>query len=297
MRSTLGPGEAAQQVAPREPRRRVDGRLIVLLVVVALYSRGTLAGSLNPVALRTWTTVFVAIVVQALPFLVLGVLVSGAITALVSPGVLERLLPKSAVLAVPSAALAGAALPGCECASVPIAGRLCARGVQPAAALAFMLAAPAVNPVVLVATAVAFPGQPQMVLARFCGSLLTSITVGLVWSRVGDQRLVERARSRAAATGDGPRWLAFSSAARHDLWDAGGWLVVGAAAAATLQVLVPRSLVLAVADHPALSALALGTLAVCWPSARRRTRSWPPACGSSRSRPGWSFWSWARPWM
>jgi uncharacterized protein len=262
MRSTLGPGEAAQEVASREPRRRVDGRLIVLLVVVALYSRGTLTGSLNPVALRTWTTVFVAIVVQALPFLVLGVLVSGAITALVSPGVLERLLPRSTVLAVPSAALAGAALPGCECASVPIAGRLCARGVQPAAALAFMLAAPAVNPVVLVATAVAFPGQPQMVAARFCGSLLTSVTVGLLWSRVGDQRLVERARRRVSGAGDGPRWLAFSSAARHDLWDAGGWLVVGAAAAATLQVLVPRSLVLAVADHPGLAALALGGLAV-----------------------------------
>jgi uncharacterized protein len=136
MRSTLGPGQAAQEVASGEPRRRVDGRLVVLVVVVALYSRGTLTGSLNPVVLRTWTTVFVAIVVQALPFLVLGVLVSGAITALVSPVVLARLLPRSPVLAVPSAALAGAALPGCECASVPIAGRLCARGVQPAAALA-----------------------------------------------------------------------------------------------------------------------------------------------------------------
>jgi hypothetical protein len=117
---------------------------------------------------------------------------------------LERLLPRSEILAVPSAALAGAALPGCECASVPIAGRLCARGVQPAAALAFMLAAPAVNPVVLVATAVAFPGQPQMVLARFCGSLLTSVTVGLLWSRVADQRWVERARRRVAGAGDGP---------------------------------------------------------------------------------------------
>jgi len=48
---------------------------VILLVVVALYSWGTLTGSLNPVALRTWTTVFVAIVVQALPFLLLGVLV------------------------------------------------------------------------------------------------------------------------------------------------------------------------------------------------------------------------------
>jgi uncharacterized membrane protein YraQ (UPF0718 family) len=260
MRSTLGPGEAAPEVAPRE-RRRLDGRLVVLLVVVALYSRGTLTGSLNPVALRTWTTVFVAIVTQALPFLVLGVLVSGAITALVSPAALVRLLPRSPVLAVPGAALAGTALPGCECASVPIAGRLTARGVEPAAAVAFMLAAPAVNPVVLVATAVAFPGQPRMVLARFLGSLATSIAVGLLWWRVGDRRWVERARQRLASAG-GPGWPAFSSAARHDLWDAGGWLVVGAAAAATLQVLVPRSLVLAVADHPALSVLALGGLAV-----------------------------------
>jgi uncharacterized protein len=68
---------------------------------------------------------------------------------------------------------------------VPIAGRLTARGVQPAAAVAFMLAAPAVNPVVLVASTVAFPGQPRMVLARFLGSLLTSITVGLLWWRGG----------------------------------------------------------------------------------------------------------------
>ena len=58
-------------------------------MLIALSTRGMLAGSLDPVALRTWTTVFVAIVVQALPFLVLGVLVSGAITALVSPTVLD----------------------------------------------------------------------------------------------------------------------------------------------------------------------------------------------------------------
>jgi uncharacterized protein len=261
MKSTLGQDEAAQRTVSGEPRRRVDGRLVVLLVIIALYTREMLSGSLNPVALRTWTTVFVAIVVQALPFLVLGVLISGAITALVPPAVLERVLPQSTILAVPSAALAGTALPGCECASVPIAGRLTARGVQPAAAVAFMLAAPAVNPVVLVATAVAFPGQPRMVLGRFLGSLATSVVVGLVWSRVGGEAWVERARRRVAGAG-GPRWLAFTSSARHDLWDAGGWLVVGAAAAATLQVVVPRSWLLAVAGQPALAVLALGALAV-----------------------------------
>ena len=261
MRSTLGHPEAATRVASGEPPRRVDGRLIVLLVLIALFTRGMLSGSLDPVALRTWTTVFVAIVVQALPFLALGVLVSGAITALVSPAVLERSLPRSAVLAVPSAALAGTALPGCECASVPIAGRLTAQGVQPAAAVTFMLAAPAVNPVVLVATAVAFPGQPRMVLGRFLGSLATSVVVGLIWSRVGGEAWVQRVRDRVAREG-GRGWLAFTSAARHDLWEAGGWLVVGAAAAATLQVVVPRSLLLAVAGQPVLAVLALGGLAV-----------------------------------
>jgi hypothetical protein len=261
MKSTLGQDEAAQRTVSGEPRRRVDGRLVVLLVIIALYTREMLSGSLNPVALRTWTTVFVAIVVQALPFLALGVLISGAITALVPPAALERVLPQSTILAVPSAALAGTALPGCECASVPIAGRLTARGVQPAAAVAFMLAAPAVNPVVLVATAVAFPGQPRMVLGRFLGSLATSVVVGLVWSRVGGEAWVERARRRVAGAG-GPRWVAFTSSARHDLWDAGGWLVVGAAAAATLQVVVPRSWLLAVAGQPALAVLALGALAV-----------------------------------
>jgi uncharacterized membrane protein YraQ (UPF0718 family) len=261
MGSTTSPREEVTRQAPAAPRRRVEGKdLVVLLILAALYWRVMMGGSFDQVMLRTWATVFIAVVVQALPFLALGVLVSGAIAALVSPAALARLLPQSALLAVPAAALAGTALPGCECASVPVAGRLTARGVAPAAAVAFMLAAPAVNPVVLVATAVAFPGQPRMVLARFLGSLLTAVVVGLVWSRLGRDRWMERARSRAA--GDEPRWQAFTSAARHDLWEAGGWLVVGAAAAATLQVVVPRSVLLAVADHTALAALGLGALAV-----------------------------------
>ncbi|MDH5290154.1 MAG: permease [Acidimicrobiia bacterium] len=118
---------------------------------------------------------------QALPFLVLGVAVSGAIAAFVPPEVLGRALPRRPILAVPVAAAAGVALPGCECGSVPIAGRLVSRGVTPATAVTFMLAAPAVNPVVLVATAVAFPGRPSVMLARFLASMVAACTMGLVW--------------------------------------------------------------------------------------------------------------------
>ena len=142
-----------------------------LAFVVAFWLLGPLAALLDGPALGTWTTIFVSISVQALPFLVLGVVLSGAITVLVPPGWLARALPKRPLVGVPAAGLAGVALPGCECGAVPIAGRLAARGAAPAAAFAFMLAAPAINPVVLVSTAVAFPGRPEVVAARFAASL------------------------------------------------------------------------------------------------------------------------------
>jgi len=253
-----GPEAIAAEGNLRRPR--ADGRLLLLLVVVAIGSHGLLAGALSGPALRTWSTIFVSITIQALPFLVLGVLVSGAIAALVPPSLLTRALPRQPLVAVPAAGLAGAALPGCECASVPIAARLAAGGVTPAAALTFMLAAPAINPVVMVATAVAFPGRPQVVLARFLGSLLASVTVGLIWTRVG-RRLPITSPRRSLPEGLG-RWESFSHTARHDFLEAGGWLVVGAMAAATLQAVVPRGVLDQVAGNHLVAAVALGLLAV-----------------------------------
>ena len=134
------------------------------------------------------------------------------------------------------------------------------RGVVPAAALAFLLSAPAINPVVMVSTAVAFPGQPRMVLARFLASLVTATLVGLVWVRRGHADLIERARRRHEHTG--PKWQVFVATAQHDVLHAGGFLVIGAAAAATLQTIVPRSVADGLAARGLLSVLVLGLLAV-----------------------------------
>src|SRR5262249_27110740 len=136
-------------------------------------------------AIRTGATVFVAVCTQAMPFLVVGVLISGAIAAFVSASALRRVLPKRAALAVPVAGVAGFALPTCECAAVPVAKRLIMQGAPSPVALAFLLAEPAVNPIVLVATAVAFPGEPRMVLARFAGSMGAAVVTGWIWARFG----------------------------------------------------------------------------------------------------------------
>lgn len=201
-----------------------------------------------------------SISLQALPFLVLGVTVSALIAVLVSPRALDRVLPRRPVLAVPAAALAGTALPGCECSSVPIAGRLVERGAMPAAALTFQLAAPAINPVVIASTAVAFPGRPEMVVARFVASAATAMVVGWIWLRLGrTDHLTRVHRHTAGAEG---RWRQFRDVALHDFLHAGGYLVVGAAAAATLHVVVPPGWLDAVASSGPFAVIGLALLAV-----------------------------------
>lgn len=257
--ATAGPGPVALG-GDRGRRHDAGVALVVLVVVAAALLRPVLVDLLDRPAVAHWATVFVSIAVQAMPFLVLGVTISAAVAALVPDDFLPRRLPRRAGLAVPMAAAAGAALPGCECGSVPIAGRLIAWGAPPSAALAFLLSAPAINPIVLVATAVAFPGRPEVVLARLLASLLAATVVGLVWARTGRDELLDRARRRRGREGSALAVLV--STAQHDLLHAGGFLIVGAATAATLQTVVPRSVLDAVADRGVLAVLALAGLAV-----------------------------------
>src|ERR1700742_4307220 len=226
------------------PRRRITSlEVLCVVLLVALIGQRWLVGVLDVPAVRTGATVFVAVCMQALPFLVLGVLVSGAIAAFVSADTLRRVLPRRAVFAVPVAGVAGVALPNCECAAVPVARRLIQQEVPVSVAVTFLLAAPAVNPIVLVATAVAFPGQPQLVVARFAGSMATAMVMGFLWGRFGRlEWFAERAMRRVPEHATGSRWVVFAETARQDLVDAGGFLVLGGLTAAVLNVVVPRAL-------------------------------------------------------
>jgi uncharacterized membrane protein YraQ (UPF0718 family) len=247
------------------PRRRITSlEVLVGLLVVALVGQQWFADLLDVGAIQTGATIFVAVCVQALPFLVIGVLISGAIAAFVSADMLRRVLPKRAALAVPVAGVAGVALPNCECAAVPVARRLIQQDVPASVALTFLLAAPAVNPIVLVATAVAFPGEPRMVLARFLGSMATAVVMGWLWARFGKMEwFAERALRRLPEHEHGRgRWPVFFETARQDLVDAGGFLVVGGLTAAVLNVVVPRSWITTLGDQIVLGVIVMAVLAV-----------------------------------
>ena len=266
---TTGESTKARPPAPRdteEPKPvRKRGRfgsievLAALLVLLVIF-RGPLSRLLSGAGLQTWATVFVSVLIQAAPFLVFGVALSAVIAVFVPRSFWARALPRHPALAVPAAGLAGVVLPGCECGSVPIAGSLIRRGVTPAAALAFLLAAPAINPIVLTATAVAFPGNPEMVVARGVASLIVAVVMGWLWLRLGKAEWI-RLPHRPDLDGQS-KAQAFWAACRHDVMHAGGFLVVGAAAAATINVLVPEAWLQTLADNPVLSVIALAVLAV-----------------------------------
>jgi uncharacterized membrane protein YraQ (UPF0718 family) len=245
-------------------RARVRGprgvEVFTVVLVVAVLARGWLGQHTGSARVQAWFTVFVSIVIQATPFVVLGTVLSAAIAVLVPTAFFARALPRHPVLAVPVAGVAGAVLPGCECGSVPVAGALVRRGVTPAAALAFLLSAPAINPVVLVATSVAFPGRPSMVVGRLVASLLAATVMGWLWLRLGRADwLRPPARPDLDGLRKGPAFLA---ACRHDMTQAGGFLVIGAALAATMNIAMPPAWLHAVARHTALSVAALAILAV-----------------------------------
>ncbi|MFD4643227.1 permease [Lentzea sp. NPDC058436] len=246
------------------PRLKITSLEVLCgILVLALLFQSRLVDLLDVPKLRTASTVFVAICVQAMPFLVLGVLISGAIAAFVPASALRKLLPSKTSLAVPVAGVAGIALPGCECASVPVARRLMQQGVAPAVALTFLLAAPAVNPIVLVSTAVAFNDTPMMVVARFVGSLLTAMVMGWLWVRFGKMEwIAERALARMGDHSGQNKWSVFAESARHDLVDAGGFLVLGGLFAAAFKTFVPVAWMQTLGGQIVLGVIVMAFLAV-----------------------------------
>ncbi|MEU6140233.1 permease [Streptomyces sp. NPDC047081] len=238
----------------------LGGSALIAIATVVSVLGPMLALDLYTPPVAAWWTVFTAIAVQGVPFLLLGTVVSAAIGAFVPERVFSRLLPRNPALAVPVAGAAGVVLPGCECASVPVAGSLMRRGVAPPAALAFLLSAPAINPVVLVATSIAFPGQPRMVLGRLVASLATAVVMGWLWARFGRDDWLRPPKRHAPPTASGLR--AFGAGLQHDFLHAGGFLVLGAAAAATFNLVVPRSVLDVFTGSAWLSVLLLAVLAV-----------------------------------
>lgn len=209
---------------------------------------------------NTFAIIFVAIVVEAIPFVLLGAIVAALIEVYVPDRFFLRIGGLPAGLQLPAAVLSGAAFPVCECGSVPVARRLISRGVHPSAGLAFMLASPVFNPIVLMSTWVAY--QPrgvgaQMVLGRAGLGILLALAAGWALGDPNVGRLLRKERD-ATDTPHQPRRIDHLVAhISGDFFFMGKFLLLGAALAAGLQTTLPQSIVSGLADNPLIAIVAL----------------------------------------
>ncbi|MDB9447637.1 permease [Anabaena sp. CS-542/02] len=127
-------------------------------------------------------TIFLSLLVEAMPFLLLGVLFSSVLLIFIDERQLVARMPQNAVLGALAGSLIGFMFPVCECGNVPVARRLLMQGVPTPVAIGFLLAAPTVNPIVIWATWLAFRDQPEIVVLRVVFSLLIAVIIGLVFS-------------------------------------------------------------------------------------------------------------------
>lgn len=170
-------------------------------------------------------TLFLSLLVEAIPFLLLGVLFSGLLLFFVDERRLLSFLPRNPLLGAFAGSCVGFLFPVCECGNVPVARRLLMQGAPSSVAIGFLLAAPTINPVVIWATWIAFRDQPEIVVLRVILSLTIATIVGWVFSAQADLRpLLQPVVARAIPSGK-PASQGRSRAAGSPLLQSGTFLL------------------------------------------------------------------------
>jgi uncharacterized protein len=246
-------------------------------------------------------TLFLSLMVEAMPFLIIGVLFSGLLQYFVKEEWLLRWMPKNAFLGAWAGSLLGMLFPVCECGNVPVARRMLTKGLSPAVAIGFLLAAPTINPIVFWATWTAFRDQPEVVFYRIGLSLLIATTIAWIFSQQKDLRPFLQRNVAAALTAranyarpaesvglesvpsnpllqSGTFMLGGGNLAEpeqtvkdrlqllldtmvQELRELGGVLILGSAIAAVIQTFVPREVVLGLGQGSVSSITAMMLLA------------------------------------
>jgi uncharacterized membrane protein YraQ (UPF0718 family) len=217
-------------------------------------------------------TIFLSMIMEAIPFVLVGVLVSGLIQSFITERWIARIMPKNRFLASLFGCSVGILFPSCECGIVPITRRLLNKGVPLNAGIAFMLTGPIINPIVLFSTYIAFGNDWKVVAIRaglaFAVALAVSMSVALLFPvlplRVNEQQIAAASELPIIASKRPPLFARLGFVLSHavdEFFSVGKYLVFGAFIAASMQTFIPTASLLHLGSNPVMSSLVMIGLA------------------------------------
>jgi hypothetical protein len=218
-------------------------------------------------------TIFLSMVMEAIPFVLVGVLISGLIQSFITERWIARIMPRNKFLSSLLGCSVGILFPSCECGIVPITRRLLGKGVPLNAGIAFMLTGPIVNPIVLFSTYVAFGNDWRVVAIRagmaFAVALFVSVTISLLFPSLPLRQAVQEMAAAATPLSEVPRapmpiGRKLGSVLTHaveEFFSVGKYLVLGAFIAACMQTFIPTSSLLLIGSNPVMASLVMMGLA------------------------------------
>lgn len=132
------------------------------------------------VKFQKFYTVFISILIQGLPFILVGSFVASVIQIYISKDAFIKIFSKNIFLSCTIAAFAGLFFPICDCGTIPVVKGLMKKKIPIGAGITFMLAAPIVNPIAILSTIYAFQGMKSVVTSRIAAGIIIAISVGLI---------------------------------------------------------------------------------------------------------------------
>jgi uncharacterized membrane protein YraQ (UPF0718 family) len=221
-----------------------------------------------------FSTRFLGTFIEAVPFLLLGSLVSGMIDSFLTADDIARVVPRNPILATIVGAFLGFVFPVCECGVVPVVRRLFNKGLPMWVGITFLLAAPVINPIVLVSTYVAF-GFGPVLIGRIVFTVIVAIGAGLVFALGARPQDVLRPRSLMPVMGgSGEVPLHFVQrksfvtgmgdalrSANNEFFEMGRYLIIGSLLAATMQTLISQDVLIALGKGPIISVIVMQAMA------------------------------------
>ncbi|MFJ7696784.1 permease [Lysinibacillus fusiformis] len=218
-------------------------------------------------SLLSLNTIFLSILIEALPFVLIGILIAGFIQIFITEEHIQRWIPRNPLLAVVMSCLIGALFPACECGIVPIVKRLIAKGVPIHAAMGLMLTGPLINPVVILSTYMAFGNDLRIASLRMLIGFVIAIVVALLISLFFKGSQFKRSLQPYSLTTTNQqtsfvtKLMNMFKHAIDEFFDVGKYFIIGAFLAAFVQTYVSAKALVEIGDGVSSSILVMMGLA------------------------------------